>query len=104
MHADVLGVFDRLAPGDPDPIFLRLNGQAVTVRTRQLDDRDQILALLEHVYRRVAPSCRCDVSEPITGKPSLESALKRKERLEGIVSDCHDHTSGRQDQATVLDL
>ncbi|MBX9775315.1 MAG: hypothetical protein K2Y71_13015 [Xanthobacteraceae bacterium] len=51
VQVDLLAIVDRIPTGDADRALLALNFQAQLGGGRQLDDRDEVVALLKHIDR-----------------------------------------------------
>src|SRR4051794_9214078 len=89
-----LRVVDDLLARDSDGVFLRLDLQVVLVDTRQLNDREDLVALLKNVDGRERALPGGLVLKPLTAGARFKRSLKVKKRVERV-SVCCDHDRTR---------
>jgi hypothetical protein len=90
MNAGVFLVIQRLFARDPQSPFLGLNRQIRLTHARELNDRNEVIALLEDINGRIGPDIGGRVSEPVTRQSGIELLLKVQKGFERI-GESHDH-------------
>jgi hypothetical protein len=90
MNAGVLLVVQRLLSGDPQGPFLGFDRQISFAHAGQLDDRDEIVLLLEDIDRRITPHIGSRVSKPVARQSGFELLLEVQQGFERI-GESHDH-------------
>ena len=89
MQAYLLGIGDVLLAGDADRLVLGLDLKVGFIDARQLDDCDQVVALLEDIDGRESSGpCGC-AAQPIAFQPGFQCPLKIKQRVESVRTSDH---------------
>src|SRR6185437_3980446 len=68
MEAHLLRTVDRLPTGDTDGVFLGLDIQVFFVHSRQLDNGDEVVTLLENIHGWIGARAGSGASKPVAGK------------------------------------
>ena len=84
MYTRILLVRNCLVAEDANGVLLGLDLEVVLADARQFYNRNEVVALLEDVDRRITANTRGTVAHPVAVKPRVERPLKRKQRVEWI--------------------
>ncbi len=93
MHAYAFRIVNAFPSGNANDAVLRLNVEIVFADPWHLENDNQIVALLENVDRREGACSAGPASQPVALQPCLQRPLEVEERVKGVVSSNHDHTS-----------
>jgi len=85
MEANTVRVCERLLSRDSDRPVLDLDFQITLVDTWNLQNGDEIVALLEDIDRRKRARSASSPSQPIAVEAGLEGSLEIKQRIEWVV-------------------
>ena len=80
---------NRFFASDADGVFFRLNLDTIFLDARQLDDCQDIVALLEHVDWWKGSLARRLIFQPITHQAAIERPLQVEQGFEGIGESCN---------------
>jgi hypothetical protein len=93
VQTGTLFVVDNFLTPDANGVLLRLDLQIILADTRKFNNRDEAIALLKYVDRRIGTSAGRRIPEPITFQAGIESSLKTEQGFEWIAkSRDHDRT------------
>jgi hypothetical protein len=92
MCRGLLAIIDGLAAANADRVSLDLDIEVRLANTRNLDNRNDVVPLLEHVDRGIGAAGARPRTDPPTGTKAVESLLEPQQRLKWV---CEYHSHNR---------